>query len=292
MGEIGHDAKNVRQQDKVPARQAQRKQRAWAAALRRPGRDGYLLLPKPKFRLRFAADRADAAASLQRSVARPRSLSMREILTQDRLPRRHLLLGATAATLLAAPSRFALAALAPTPRQTPGPFYPQTLPLDSDNDLVRVTGHARDAAGTIAHVSGRILDVSGQPISDAKVEIWQCDSHGRYHYVDDRNPAPLDPDFQGYGTTVSARDGGYRFRTIRPVPYPGRTPHIHFTVTAPRGGRLVTQMYVAGEPLNERDPVLAQIRDSAARAAVIVALAPAPQVEPGALAGSFDIVLG
>jgi len=216
---------------------------------------------------------------------------MREISNQGRLPRRHVLLGATAATLLAAPSRLALAALAPTPRQTPGPFYPHHLPLDSDNDLVRITGHAQDAAGTITHISGRILDVDGQPISDAKVEIWQCDSHGRYHYVDDRNPAPLDPDFQGYGTTVSARDGGYRFRTIRPVPYPGRTAHIHFTVTAPRGRRLVTQMYIAGEPLNQRDPVLTQMHDSAARAAVIVALAPASEVEPAALAGTFDIVM-
>ena len=215
---------------------------------------------------------------------------MAETSRQHRLPRRRVLAAAAAAVL--APAHSAWAALATTPRQTPGPFYPRTLPLDIDNDLARVSGHARDAAGIITHVSGRILARNGAPVADAKVEIWQCDSHGRYHYVDDRNPTSLDPDFQGYGTTVSARDGGYRFRTIRPVPYPGRTAHIHFTVTAPRGRRLVTQMYVAGEPLNERDPVLAQIQDSAARAAVIVALAPAPQVEAAALAGSFDIVMG
>ena len=217
---------------------------------------------------------------------------MREISKQHPLPRRRVLVAAASASLLALPQRHALAALLPTPRQTAGPFYPQTLPLDADNDLARIARHAKEAGGTITHVAGRILDSDGQAIAGAKVEIWQCDSHGRYHHVDDRNPAPLDPDFQGYGTTVSARDGGYRFRTIRPVAYPGRTPHIHFTVTAPRGRRLVTQMYVAGEPLNEHDGVLAQIRDPAARAAVIVPLVPAPQVEPGALAGGFDIVMG
>lgn len=241
--------------------------------------------------LRPIAVPSAAGTSIESARRAPQIVTMGRAPRQYRLPRRRLLVAA-AATVLAAPAHRAWAALAVTPRQTPGPFYPRTLPLDIDNDLVRIAGHAQDAAGTIAHVSGRILDVNGQPISDAKVEIWQCDSHGRYHHVDDRNPAPLDPDFQGYGATVSARDGGYRFRTIRPVPYPGRTPHIHFTVTAPRGRRLVTQMYVAGEPLNEHDPVLAQIRDNAARAAVIVPLVPAPEIEPAALAGTFDLVMG
>jgi protocatechuate 3,4-dioxygenase beta subunit len=167
-----------------------------------------------------------------------------------------------------------------------------SLPLDSDNDLVRITGHERQASGTVTHIHGRILDSDGRPVSEARIEIWQCDSHGRYHYVDDRTSPPLDPDFQGYGRTVSAADGGYRFRTIRPVPYPGRTPHVHFAITTPRGSKLVTQMYVAGEPLNEHDPILADIRDPGARDRIIVPLNPALQVEPGALAGTFDIVLG
>jgi protocatechuate 3,4-dioxygenase beta subunit len=103
---------------------------------------------------------------------------------------------------------------------------------------------------------------------------------------------PLDPNFQGYGTTSSGDDGGYRFRTIRPVAYPGRTPHVHFAISPPGGGRLVTQMYVAGETSNERDPILNAIRDPAARARVVVPLEPASQIEAGALAGTFDIVLG
>jgi protocatechuate 3,4-dioxygenase beta subunit len=137
-----------------------------------------------------------------------------------------------------------------------------------------------------------VLDGDGKPVPQGRIEIWQCDSHGRYHNVDDRSSRSLDPNFQGYGTTSSGDDGGYRFRTIRPVAYPGRTPHVHFAISPPGGGRLVTQMYVAGESANERDPVLNAIRDQAARARVVVPLEPASQIEAGALSGMFDIVLG
>lgn len=186
----------------------------------------------------------------------------------------------------------ALAAVTPTPRQTTGPFYPRELPLDRDNDLTRVAGAAAPAQGQITHVFGRVLDQDEKAIGGAHIEIWQCNAFGRYHHPGDTRDAPIDPGFQGYGETVSAADGGYRFRTIRPVPYPGRTPHIHFAITAPGGVRLVTQMYVAGEPLNARDSLYNSIRDPAARAAVTVDLAPAPDLEPGSLAGRFDIVLG
>jgi protocatechuate 3,4-dioxygenase beta subunit len=83
-------------------------------------------------------------------------------------------------------------------------------------------------------------------VREARIEIWQCDSHDRYHYIDDRTSPPLDPDFQAYGSTVSAADSSYRFRTTRPVAHPGRTPHVHFAITTPQGSKLVTQMYVAG----------------------------------------------
>ena len=204
------------------------------------------------------------------------------------LRRRHLPLALAALT--GAWSRAALARLQPTPRQTTGPFYPRTLPRDADNDLVRIAGHATGAAGTVTYLQGRILDTGGKPLAKAKVEIWQCDSRGHYHYVGE-NERQLDPDFQGYGTTLSGEDGGYRFRTIRPVAYPGRAPHIHFAITAATGERLITQMYVAGEALNEHDPVLSGIRDPAARAAVIVPLTPVPQLEHGALGAIFDIVM-
>jgi protocatechuate 3,4-dioxygenase, beta subunit len=179
----------------------------------------------------------------------------------------------------------AAAALPPTPAQTAGPFYPVALPADSDNDLIHVAGRNGTAKGTVTYVS--------RPVVGARVEIWQCDANGRYHYVrDERAEPPLDDDFQGYGQTITDGAGGYRFRTIRPVPYPGRTPHIHFAISGPEVPRFTTQMYVAGEPLNERDGVLIGVRDPGARARLIVPLRRAPELEANALAGTFDIVPG
>jgi len=143
------------------------------------------------------------------------------------------------------------AALPPTPAQTAGPFYPLTMPPDADSDLIHVAGRSGTAKGTVALISGRILDPEGRPVTGARVEIWQCDANGRYHYVrDDCAGPPPDENFQGSGQTTTDTSGGYRFRTIRPVAYPGRTPHIHFAVSAAGFPRLVTQMYVAGEPHN------------------------------------------
>ena len=182
------------------------------------------------------------------------------------------------------------AMLPPTPSQTAGPFYPRSFPADSDNDLVYIAGHNGAADGIVTDVSGRLLEATGWPIPGARVEIWQCDANGRYHYVDDgRSDRPIDENFQGYGQTMTDGAGGYRLRTIRPVLYPGRTPHIHFAVSGPGFPRFVTQMYVAGEPLNERDGVLLSVRDPAAHARLIVPLRPAG--EPDTLADTFDIVL-
>jgi protocatechuate 3,4-dioxygenase beta subunit len=211
------------------------------------------------------------------------------------LPRRRVIeaaLGGAAAVAMPAILR-AAEPLAPTPQQTAGPFYPQSFPADSDSDLVHVAGHHEAAKGVVTRLSGHILDRAGQPLAGARVEIWQCDSNGRYHNVRDSSSgrAP-DDNFQGFGRTVTDPAGGYDFTTIRPVPYPGRTPHIHFAVAAPGLAPFVTQMYVEGEPLNERDPVLQGVRDPAARARLIVPLRPAPQLGAAALAGQFDIVLG
>jgi protocatechuate 3,4-dioxygenase, beta subunit len=210
------------------------------------------------------------------------------------IPRRRMLGGFVASGAGFLLSRLSVAAaLPPTPLQTAGPFYPLALPADSDNDLIHVAGRNGSAKGTVTYVTGRILDTDGRPVSGARVEIWQCDANGRYHYVrDDRGGAPLDENFQGYGQMATDATGGYRFVTIRPVSYPGRTPHIHFAVSGPSFPRLVTQMYIAGEPQNERDGVLMGVRDPAARSRLIVSLRPAPDAEAGALTGTFDIVLG
>ena len=138
----------------------------------------------------------------------------------------------------------------PTPRLTEGPFYPRSFPKDSDADLTRVEGHASRAMGTVLAVSGRIVDRRGAPRAGARIEIWQCDATGQYHHVGEPGG---DPDFQGFGAVATDADGRYAFTTIKPVPYPGRTPHIHFTVAENGRPRLTSQMFIEGEAGNERD---------------------------------------
>lgn len=206
--------------------------------------------------------------------------------------RRHLMLSATAVAGLAAVPA-AAADLLPTPRQTTGPFYPLTLPLDADNDLVEVAGRPERAAGTILHLGGRVLGPEGRPVRAARIEIWQCDALGVYHHPRDPR-GPADPNFQGFGATAVTEGGAYRFRTIEPVPYPGRTPHIHFRILGPGFEPLVTQMYVAGHPMNRQDGLYRRLGERAGL--VTVRVEPAPDLEPQAKSGAkralFDIVLG
>jgi len=209
-------------------------------------------------------------------------------MTEIYVPRRRLLASGLSLAVLATATP-ALAALKPTPRQTRGPFYPVRFPPDSDNDLVRVQGRAARAMGEVTHLAGRILDIDGNPIEKARVEIWQCDAGGVYHHPGDRGRKRLDQNFQGYGRTLSDTGGAYRFRTIQPVPYPGRTPHIHFAVQAPGFRELVTQMYVAGHPQNARDFLYRNVADTGA---IIAAdFRPAAELERGALKARFDLVM-
>jgi protocatechuate 3,4-dioxygenase beta subunit len=211
-------------------------------------------------------------------------MSDREI---DKLRRRVLIAGAAAAAGLVSPR---LAALTPTPPQSRGPFYPTDIPLDHDSDLTRVEDRRDPAEGTPVDVAGRVLDARGRPVNDVRVEIWQCDARGRYRHPLDRGRRAPDPGFQGYGVTRSNQEGGYRFRTIRPVAYPGRAPHIHFAIRDPQGHTLVTQMYVAGAPENEWDFLLGRL-NAEQRSAVIVPFG-AEGAPPGAeQIGRFDIVL-
>lgn len=204
---------------------------------------------------------------------------------------RRSLLGAGLGTAVAVGAAAPAWALVATPWQTPGPFYPDRIPLDSDTDLIHVAGQDRPANGIPTQVFGQVLDEDGRPIAGARVELWQCDAFGQYHHPRDRG-GNADPAFQGYGRMVAGDDGGYRFLTIKPVSYPGRTPHIHFAVSGPGIERLTTQMYVSGEPLNARDGLYNRIRDEQARASVTVDLVPDPSVGPDGLSGRFDIVLG
>lgn len=206
--------------------------------------------------------------------------------------RRQMLIGGGAAILGAhLPVLAAASTLMITPGQTEGPFYPLTFPADMDADLVRVEGRAMPAAGQITHIGGRILDKRGDAVRGAMVEIWQCDANGIYQHPRAGGQSRRDAAFQGYGRASVDAEGRYVFRTIRPAAYPGRTPHIHFKVHAPGVGRLTTQMYVAGERQNASDGVLNAIRNAQARQSVVVRLDPADGLEPGALQGTFDIVL-
>lgn len=177
-----------------------------------------------------------------------------------------------------------------TPAQPRGPFYPLRLPLDSDNDLVSVQGSSKLAEGETTNIVGRILNECGRPVQDARLEIWQCDANGRYRHPWDSRDIPLDANFQGYGAFTTGHDGMYRFRTIKPVPYPGRAPHIHFAIKGVGIRPLVTQMYVAGAPENQWDGLLNSIGDRKLREQLIVKLEANPD-QSAKFVGTFDIVL-
>jgi protocatechuate 3,4-dioxygenase beta subunit len=142
------------------------------------------------------------------------------------------------------------ARLRATPAQTEGPFYPEALPKDMDFDLLR-NGALQYSHGQAAWVEGTVTDLQGRPVAGAQVEIWQCDDAGHYHHPGDRGRA--DPAFQGFGRVTVDAGGAWRFRTIRPAPYTGRTPHIHFKVKLGAHELLTTQLYVEGDPHNARD---------------------------------------
>jgi len=153
-----------------------------------------------------------------------------------------------------------------TPSQTEGPFYPVSLPADSDHDLLR-NGTANYGGGQPTWVTGSVVDLSGRPVAGASVEIWQCDEAGHYHHPGDGGRA--DPAFQGFGRVRVAADGSYRFRTIRPVAYSNRTPHIHVKVRLDARELLTTQLYVEGDAGNARDFLWRNL-DAQARAAITV----------------------
>lgn len=197
---------------------------------------------------------------------------------------------AASVVFLAAPSAFA-EELVRTPRQTEGPFYPDHLPLDTDNDLIIVNDSLTSAVGEITHLTGRIMDAKGEPIRNATVEIWQVDGHGVYLHSRSGG-GDRDKNFQGYGRFLTGSTGEYYFRTIKPIAYPGRTPHIHYAVTVPKKDQFTTQCYIKGEPQNERDGVLRGVRDAKQRESVQVDFTPIKDSKIGELAAKFDVVLG
>ena len=195
------------------------------------------------------------------------------------------------AAVFTVPGAFAEALLR-TPAQTEGPFYPDHLPLDTDNDLIVHNNALTPAVGEVTYVSGRILDARGEPIRGALVEIWQADHNGVYLHSKSDNGTKRDPYFQGFGRFLTGSTGEYLFRTIKPVPYEPRTPHIHYKVKLGNKELLTTQCYIKGHPGNPKDGVWNEIKDAKLRASVTVDFKPIKGAKAGELAAKFDLVMG
>lgn len=175
---------------------------------------------------------------------------------------------------------------------TEGPFYPDRLPLDTDNDLLVINDGLTPAVGEITYLSGRVLSKSGAPLRNALVEIWQTDHHGAYIHSRSLNADKRDENFQGYGRFLTDGEGRYFFRTIKPVRYPGRAPHIHFAVSQAGKRVLTTQLLIAGEADNQRDRLFQRLGDAKVQQTVLAEFKPLPQSTLGELAVNWDIVLG
>ena len=210
------------------------------------------------------------------------------------VPSRRMFLGgagAGALGLFLTPGAFA-DVLTRTPKQTEGPFYPDKLPLDTDNDLLIINDAINPGVGEITHLTGKVLDLDGKPLGNTVVEIWQCDNGGAYLHSGTDNAKTKDKNFQGFGRFTTNKNGEYYFRTIKPVPYPGRTPHIHFKIKRSGKEALTTQMYIKGEKRNEKDGVFMGVRDAKSRDALCAEFTPIKESKIGELAANFNIVLG
>ena len=206
------------------------------------------------------------------------------------LTRRHFIhtLGLSAA-FLNTPGAFA-EALQQTPKVGFGPFYPDHLPLDTDNDLITINEGISPAIGEISYVSGRVLGPDGEPLRNATVEIWQADTSGIYiHSKSGGDKAKQDKNFQGYGRFLTGETGEYLFRTIKPVAYTGRCPHIHYAVKLKGRDKWTTELHIKDHPLNANDGVTRSVKNAVA---LEVEFKPIRGAKGGELAAKFALVLG
>ena len=210
--------------------------------------------------------------------------------------RRRFLTGLSAGAAAAFGARGAFAQALATAVTGDGPYYPDRLPLDTDNDLLVVNDGITPAVGEIAHFGGRLLAENGAPVRGAVIEIWQSDVNGSYIHTAGRNDGKLDGNFQGYGRFLTDAEGRYYFRTIKPVPYTlqgqFRAPHIHVAVSKAGRRIMATQAMVKNHPANEGDLVTSRIKDPALLETLMVEYRPVPGSKLGELAANFDIRLG
>jgi len=180
-----------------------------------------------------------------------------------------------------------------TPVQTEGPFFPIHQQLDTDADMTLIEGHTEHERGEVVEISGRVLNEEGNAIADALVDVWQANVHGRYSHEADANPAPLDENFQGWARLRTDAEGRYRVKTIKPGAYPvtdgwSRPPHIHFKVARRGFHELTSQMYFAGDPLNDVDRLLQSVPETE-RGMLVVDFQPSSGQD--ARHGEFDLVM-
>ena len=209
--------------------------------------------------------------------------------------RRHFLRRATAgaAALFTVPGALA-ETLQRTPTDVEGPFYPDNLPLDTDNDLLLVNDKITPAVGAVTYLGGVVMDTKGRPLRNALVEIWQVDNKGIYLHSKAPNQDKRDSNFQSYGRFLTDAKGRYHFRTIRPPAYPGRTPHIHYGVTY-RGKRiLTTQLYIEGEKQNAKDFLYRRIGggNPELQKLVTIPFKPLATSKLGELTARMDLIVG
>jgi protocatechuate 3,4-dioxygenase, beta subunit len=198
------------------------------------------------------------------------------------------------AALFTTPGLFA-EQLFETPALTEGPFYPDKMPLDTDNDLLIINDHITPAVGEVTNLTGRLLGADGSPLKNVTIEIWQCDANAVYLHTADssRKKKKQDQNFQGFGRFTTGSTGEYRFRTIKPVPYPGRpAPHIHIKLKKGDRELLTTQLFIRGFEGNAKDGIFNGTRDLVDRELLLADFNPVRESKVGELAARFDIVVG
>ena len=205
--------------------------------------------------------------------------------------RRKALLGiGLGASAFLTPGLFADVLINSTPRQTEGPFYPDEMPLDTDNDLLVIGDSITPAVGEVSHLSGTVKNVKGDLVKNALVEIWQVGAKGVHLHTKDDRPG-RDENFQGYGRFLTDSKGRYYFRTVKPVTYPGRAPHIHVAVTLNNKRMLTSQCYVKGDKRNDKDFIYKRL-SKVGQKLTTVDFAPIKESKANELNAVWDIIIG